>query len=77
MGGRSAIEARQEDVIEKILKHCGLWEQPAPRGPPASTTDSVVPDHRRAPVELEMELDGDFVDHLRLEQLEFEFVGCR
>ena len=22
----SFIEARQQDVIEKILRHCGLWE---------------------------------------------------
>ena len=27
------IERRQRDVIEKILRHCGLWEQ-APPGPP-------------------------------------------
>ena len=30
----SFIEPPQEDVIEKILKHCDLWEEPA-RGPPA------------------------------------------
>ena len=30
----SFIEPPQEDVIEKILKHCGLWEEPV-RGPPA------------------------------------------
>ena len=37
----SFIEPPQEDVIQKILKHCGLWEEPA-RGPPAafaSTSD--------------------------------------
>jgi len=30
----SFIEPPQEDVIERILRHCGLWEEPA-RGPPA------------------------------------------
>ena len=24
----------QADVIEKILKHCGLWREPEPRAPP-------------------------------------------
>jgi hypothetical protein len=24
----------QPDVIEKILKHCNLWKEPEPRGPP-------------------------------------------
>ena len=70
----SFIEARQEDVIAKILKHCGVWEQ-ASRGPPNPTADSAAPDHRPAPVECQMELDPDFIEQLRLEQLEFEFVG--
>ena len=31
----SFIEARQDDVIRRILKHCGLWEEfPASRPPP-------------------------------------------
>jgi hypothetical protein len=40
MKGISFIEPPQQDVIEKILKHCGLWAEPA-RGPPAhgSTSD--------------------------------------
>ncbi len=39
----SFIEPPQEAVIEKILHHCGLWEEPA-RGPPAqgSTADRDV-----------------------------------
>ena len=28
------IEARQGDVIRKILEHCGLWREPPPRPPP-------------------------------------------
>jgi hypothetical protein len=30
------IEPPQGDVIEKILRHCGLWEASAPRPPPAA-----------------------------------------
>ena len=30
----SFIEPPQADVIEKILKHCGLWQSRAARGPP-------------------------------------------
>ena len=28
------IEARQGEVIRKILEHCCLWKDPPPRGPP-------------------------------------------
>ena len=28
------IERGQTEVIEKILRHCGLWEEGAARGPP-------------------------------------------
>jgi hypothetical protein len=36
----SFIERRQQDVIERILRHCGLWQDPLrtlihPRAPPA------------------------------------------
>jgi hypothetical protein len=27
------IERRQTEVIEKILRHCGLWEERSARGP--------------------------------------------
>ncbi len=30
----SFIDPPQEAVIEKILRHCGLWKASAPRGPP-------------------------------------------
>jgi hypothetical protein len=30
----SFIEQHQEAVIEKILRHCGLWKESAPRPPP-------------------------------------------
>jgi hypothetical protein len=28
------IEREQRDVVEKILRHCGLWKEPQPRPPP-------------------------------------------
>jgi hypothetical protein len=28
------IERHQTEVIEKILRHCGLWEEAPVRGPP-------------------------------------------
>ena len=31
---KSTIEKRQENVIEKILRHCGLWKDNIPRSPP-------------------------------------------
>lgn len=30
------IERHQTEVIEKILRHCGLWEEQAARAPPAA-----------------------------------------
>ena len=40
------IERRQTEVIEKILRHCGLWQPSAPRPPPEaekSAADSDEP----------------------------------
>ena len=31
----SFIERHQREVIEKILRHCGLWEETSARAPPA------------------------------------------
>ena len=36
------IEPPQSEVIEKILRHCGLWHPSAPRAPPAG--DALVHD---------------------------------
>jgi hypothetical protein len=36
----SFIEPPQAEVIENILKHCGLWKEPASRAPP--DTDSLA-----------------------------------
>lgn len=40
----SFIEKRdQADVIETILKHCGLWDRPASRAPPQATGPPIQP----------------------------------
>lgn len=45
-GGQMAvvafIEPPQEDVIEKILRHCGLWRSSAARAPPAEDAGNGV-----------------------------------
>lgn len=54
------IESRQADVLEKILRHCGLWADPPPsRAPPAPPVD---PDATRR-----IEPDGEFEDYRRRE----------
>jgi hypothetical protein len=35
------IQRHQTEVIEKILRHCGLWEQSPARGPPAPEERAV------------------------------------
>ena len=45
----SFIEPPQADVIEEILRHCGLWQSATPRAPPGVQ-------------ELVLELDAAFVD---------------
>ena len=37
------IEAPQGAVIEKILRHCGLWNPSTPRAPPACWRLSLSP----------------------------------
>ena len=58
----SFIEAHQRDVIEKILRHCGLWEGHLrtlanPRAPPKGGTR---PDGDE-PRELQLVLDPEFL----------------
>ncbi len=38
------IEPPQQEVIEKILRHCGLWEAAPPRGPPSENASVHVGD---------------------------------
>jgi Putative transposase len=35
------IERHQTEVIETILRHCGLWEEGSARGPPAAQAKAV------------------------------------
>ena len=57
----SFIERDQRPVIERILRHCGLWEGPIrtlanSRGPPVGAQQA--PDERR---ELQLVLDPEFL----------------
>jgi|GEM_PF-3294075 len=35
------IERRQTEVVEKILRHCGLWEEALDRDPPSVPEPAV------------------------------------
>jgi hypothetical protein len=65
------IDTRRQDIIRKILQHCGLWEDPPSRGPPPTAHPSQtrrqanVPDSR-----LTYEVDPDFLEYARWEALE-------
>ena len=37
----SFIERHQSDVIEKILRHCGLWKETSTRAPPVAVQPSL------------------------------------
>jgi hypothetical protein len=41
-----AVEPPQADVIEKILRHCGLWRESSPRPPPEEAGLVYVPDNQ-------------------------------
>ena len=59
----SFIESGQRDIVEKILRHCGLWEGPlrtlatarAPPGPADSDRELAEPR------ELQLVLDPEFL----------------
>jgi len=36
------IEREQSDVIEKILRHCGLWRETPTRAPPEDFHPQIV-----------------------------------
>ncbi len=45
----SFLNPPQREVIEKILRHCGLWMASEPRGPPN-------------PIDMAHDLDVEFMD---------------
>ncbi len=60
------IEARQADVIRKILQHCGLWHDPAPRPPPKRQPPSSG-QRVDLPPGAPSQVDPDFLEYLRYE----------
>jgi hypothetical protein len=61
----SFIERRQTDVIQWILRHCGLWEGPL-RTRASARSPRPGPRHPTAPAdELELVIDGDFLESQR------------
>lgn len=42
-------EARQGDLVRRILEHCGLWEEPG-RGPPLPAPPSILPQAETDPL---------------------------
>lgn len=65
----SFIEARQGDVVRKILQHCGLWHDPSARASPkpssASQAAGSIP---QTDPGFTREIDPDFLEHARREQ---------
>ena len=59
------IEAHQADLIRKILEHCGLWHDPPPRALPRPVRSSPASDPG-----ITHEVDPDFLEHLRREELD-------
>ena len=57
------IEARQEEVIRRILQHCGLWQGPLPGLPPARPPP--VQKRPPPPREVQLVLDPEFTPELR------------
>ncbi len=66
----SFIERRHQGVIERILRHCGLWEGPlrtlaTARAPPRVPTPTPA-----EPGELELVPDDEFLEFRRRENQE-------
>ncbi len=67
------IEARQDDVVRKILEHCGLWHDPPARAPPVPAAISrpvrpiPLPESASG---TRYEADPEFLEHVHREELE-------
>ncbi len=69
------IEARQGEVIRKILEHCGLWQDPPARAPPQaphpSRTARSIPEPDPAIGSgITYEVAPDFLEHAHREDLD-------
>jgi hypothetical protein len=64
----SFIEARQHEVIDRIIRHCGLQQHAGPShaGPRAPPSATVLPPS--APPELRYLPDPDYLEAIRHEQ---------
>ena len=58
----SFIERCQADVIERILRHCGLWEGPLRTFASARAPPNASQRKANAPQELECVPDVDFLE---------------
>ena len=72
----ACIEAGQDEVIRKILEHCGLWRGPLPRALPRATSSATSkPVHTLSAVRMLpasacanlVEMDPDYIERLRRE----------
>ncbi len=77
-GGRMKIiafvEARQDEVIRKILEHCGLWHDPPPRGPPRGPPRDAplfqsVQAQRESDSGNAVEMDPEYLEYLHRESM--------
>ena len=71
-GGRMRIiafvEARQDEVIRKVLQRCGLWHDPPPRAPPTLLRRTDRAGGRAGSGAANtVEIDPDFLEHLHRE----------
>jgi hypothetical protein len=67
----SFIEARQGDVIRKILQHCGLWQDPPSRSPPSpSAAAPAAPAGPDDDMRCTCQPDGDYLDFMRRQDVD-------
>lgn len=63
----SFIERRQHELIERILRHCGLWNGPIRRLASARSPPRTPRRAGAAATDVELVLDGEFLESERLE----------
>ncbi len=68
------VEARQGEVIRRLLEHFGLWQNPPSRAPPQGPwpprpARSIPEDDPAIASGTAYEVDPDFLEHARREDL--------